>query len=179
LLVSSKRTVLFTKDGLLVEVPEDLHLGILSRFAGADPPVPLAATESRSAVSDTRARLAWRDRVALLSLHGRPGPALRLLQLAEEHDHEAFRASETARAMHMSISTLGRLASASFGQPPGIILGLARTRSLGKQIGETDTPLKEVAREHAFPGPSEMGRFFTRYAGESPRLYRSRFRLRL
>ena len=73
--MSSKRTVLFTKDGLLVGVGEDLVLGILSRFAGADPPVPLAATESRSAVSDTRARRAWRDRVALLAenemtLHG-------------------------------------------------------------------------------------------------------------
>jgi len=39
--VSSKRTVLFTKDGLLVEIPEDLLLGNLSRFAGADPPVAL------------------------------------------------------------------------------------------------------------------------------------------
>lgn len=177
--MSSNRTVLFTKDGLLVEVPEDLLLGILSRFAGADPPVPLAATEIQATASDIRARLAWRDRVALLSLHGRSGPALRLLQLAEEHDHEAFRTSEAAWAMHMSISTLGRLAAVSFDQPPGIILGLVRSRSLGKQIGETDTPLKEVARVHAFPGPSEMGRFFTRYAGESPRLYRLRFRLRL
>lgn len=114
--------VLFTKDGLLVEVPEDLLLGILGQLAGPDPTVPKTPTGSQATVSDTRARSAWRQRVGLLSLHGRHRPALRFLQLAAEHAHEAFKVSEAARALHTSISTLGRLASESFAQPPGIIL---------------------------------------------------------
>ena len=57
-----------------------------------------------------------------------------------------------------------------------MLINLGRVESIARDLSLTDATLKEISNGHAFPTPSIMNRFFTRFVGVSPGAYRARAR---
>lgn len=121
-------------------------------------------------------RLAWTRRVSLLGPARRDPLSRRFLHLIGDRSRQVFTVTEAARLLGVSRSVLERICLAAFQLPPGVLINLGRALSVARDLRDTGLSLKEISSGHAFPTPSIMNRFFTRYAGMGPGAYRSRVR---
>jgi AraC-like DNA-binding protein len=89
------------------------------------------------------------------------------------HDHEAYPVARAAATAGLSVRHLHRLCVAHLGCPPGTVIDLARARSLSVEISTESGTLSAIARRHGFGRQSDMNRFFCRFIGTGPRVFRA------
>lgn len=123
-----------------------------------------------------RPKNAWEHRESILAPGRRPPLARHFLQLIAERSREAYTVTEAARTLGVSRTSLERICYATFNLAPGLMINLGRVVSIARDLRETGQTLKQISIGHAFPTPSIMNRFFTRFVGMSPRTYRERAR---
>jgi len=101
------------------------------------------------------------------------GEALRYIA---ENSHTKLRVSDVAAALVVERRTLERHFRAALGRSVGSEIARLRVERLKRRLVESDTPIKDLARENGFRDTAQMCALFRRIEGLSPSAYRRKHR---
>jgi transcriptional regulator GlxA family with amidase domain len=104
-----------------------------------------------------------------------PAPLRDISTFVLEHLHEPLPLERVARAMGMSVRSLGRACRDALGESPAALVRRLRLEQARRLLEESKLPLKAVARQTGLGDASTLWRLFTRQLGVTPSEYRERF----
>jgi transcriptional regulator GlxA family with amidase domain len=104
-----------------------------------------------------------------------PEPLRDISTFVLEHLHEPLPVERVARAMGMSVRSLGRACHGALGESPAVLVRRLRLEQARRLLEESTLPLKAVARQTGLGDASTLWRLFTRQLGVTPAEYRERF----
>jgi AraC family transcriptional regulator len=100
----------------------------------------------------------------------------RVMVLVEERLSEAIHVEDLARAVGLSPFHFSRMFHAAVGKPPHAFITSRRMEAAKRLLGETQTPIAEVARQVGYRTQAHFTGVFHRHVGTTPRAFRRQAR---
>jgi len=98
------------------------------------------------------------------------------LRYIRDHSHHGIRVKEVLGAVPVSRTLLERKFIHQLGESPHRLIKRQQIERVRQLLVESDLPIARIADMAGFESASYLSAAFRRETGESPRIYRARFR---